>query len=41
MSRALKPWEFQLLTLSSWRDRYQQRMIDYLIEENRILKEKF
>ena len=41
MNRALKPWEFLLLTLSGWMNRHQQRMIDYLIEENRILKEKF
>ena len=40
MSRALQPWEFLLLTLSGWMNRHQQRMIDYLIEENRILKGK-
>ena len=40
MSRALQPWEFLLLTLSGWMSRHQQRMIDYLIEENRILKGK-
>ena len=40
MSRALQPWEFLLFTLSGWMNRYQQRMIDYLIEENRILKGK-
>lgn len=41
MSRALQPWEFLLLALSGWMNRHQQRMIDYLIEENRILKGKY
>ncbi len=41
MSRALQPWEFLLLALSGWMNRHQQRMIVYLIEENRILKVKF
>ncbi len=41
MNRALQPWEFLLLTLSGWVNRHQQRVIDYLIEENRILKGKF
>ena len=40
MSRALQPWKFLLLTVSGWMNRYQQRVIDYLIEENRILKGK-
>ncbi len=41
MNRALQPWEFLLITLSGWMNRHQQRVIDYLIEENRILKGKF
>ena len=40
MNRALQPWEFLLITLSGWMNRHQQRVIDYLIEENRILKGK-
>ncbi len=41
MNKALQPWEFLLIILSSWVNRHQQRVIDYLIEENRILKGKF
>ncbi len=40
MSRALQPWEFLLITLSGWVNRHQQKVIDYLIEENRVLKGK-
>ena len=38
MSNALQPWEFLLITLSGWVNRHQQNVIDYLIEENRVLK---
>ncbi len=41
MDRALQPWEFLLITLSGWVNRNQQKVIDYLIEENRVLKGKF
>jgi transposase InsO family protein len=41
MSKALQPWEFLLITLSGWVNRHQLRVIDYLIEENRILKGKY
>ena len=41
MKRAIQLWEFLLLTLSSWMNRHQQRVIDYLFEENRILKGKY
>ena len=41
MSKGLQPWEFLLITLSGWMNRHQQRVIDYLIEENRILKGKY
>jgi transposase InsO family protein len=41
MIKALQPWEFLLFTLSGWMNRHQQRVIDYLIEENRILKGKY
>ncbi len=40
MNRALQPWEFLLITLSGWVNRHQQKVIDYLIEENRVLKGK-
>ena len=41
MKRAIQLWEFLLLTLSNWMNRHQQRVIDYLFEENRILKGKY
>ncbi len=41
MSKALQPWEFLLITLSGWVNRHQQKVIDYLIEENRVLKGKY
>jgi hypothetical protein len=40
MNRALQPWEFLLIILSGWVNRHQQKVIDYLIEENRVLKGK-
>jgi len=40
MDRVLQPWEFLLITLSGWVNRHQQKVIDYLIEENRVLKGK-
>lgn len=41
MKRAIQPWAFLLVTLSGWVNQHQQRVIDYLIEENRILKGKY
>ena len=34
------PLQVLLLALSSWVNRVQQRTIDYLVEENRVLKEQ-
>lgn len=34
------PWIFFLTILAGWINRHQQAMIDYLHEENRILREK-
>jgi len=36
----LKPWQLLLIALASWINRQQQYMIEYLITENQILKEK-
>ncbi|MEE8148742.1 MAG: hypothetical protein V3T24_14140, partial [Longimicrobiales bacterium] len=35
------PLQVLLLALSGWVNREQQRTIEYLVEENRILNEKF
>ena len=31
------PWQFVLVTVAGWINRHQQDVIDYLIEENRVL----
>jgi putative transposase len=40
MSFIIRPWHIFLLGLSGWVNRQQQNMIEYLITENRIMKEK-
>ena len=34
------PWHFIVMAISGWMNRQQQEVIDYLREENRILREK-
>ena len=40
MSFIIRPWQIFLLGLSGWINRQQQYMIEYLITENLVLKEK-
>jgi hypothetical protein len=40
MKSQLQPWQFLLLILAGWINRTQQDAIEYLITENRILREK-
>ena len=40
MRAATYPLEVLLLTFSGWVSRHQQEVIEYLVEENRILKEQ-
>ena len=40
MSAVLQPWHLLLLALAGWVNREQQRIIEYLITENQVLKEK-
>jgi hypothetical protein len=35
-----KPWTFFLVAVAGWMNRQQQQVIEYLREENRILREK-
>jgi hypothetical protein len=35
-----KPWHFLIAAISGWMDREQQQVIDYLSEENRIVRGK-
>ena len=41
MAAEYYPLRVLLLALSGWVNREQQRPIEYLVEENRILKEQF
>ena len=40
MSNAISPLNFLILAVSGWLNRYQQQILDYLKEENRVLKEQ-
>src|SRR5262245_55571898 len=40
MTADLYPLQVLLVTLSGWVNRYQQHVIEYLMEENRVLKEQ-
>ena len=40
MKSTLQPWQILLLILGGWINKHQQDAIDYLIAENRILREK-
>jgi len=40
MKFVLQPWQILLFILAGWINKQQQNAIDYLIMENRILREK-
>ena len=40
MKAEIYPLQVLLLTVSGWVNRHQQEMIEYLVEENRVLKEQ-
>ena len=40
MSFILCPWPLLLITLAGWLNREQQQVIEYLVTENQVLKEK-
>jgi putative transposase len=40
MSFVLHPWQFLLIVLAGWLNRQQLQIIEYLITENQVLKEK-
>ena len=40
MSNAIQPFHLHVIALAGWLNRQQQVVIDYLIEENRVLKEQ-
>jgi len=39
MSFVLKPWQLWVVTLAGWINQRQQEAIEYLVTENRVLKE--
>lgn len=40
MKSVLHPWQMLLLILAGWVNKHQQNTIEYLVAENRILREK-
>ena len=40
MRQALDPFQFLLVAVAGWMNRHQQRTIEYLREENRVLREQ-
>jgi len=40
MSFVFQPWQLCLVVLASWINREQQKVIEYLMTENRVLKEE-
>jgi hypothetical protein len=40
MNSQFQPWQFLLLILAGWINRKQQDAVEYLVRENRILREK-
>ena len=40
MKFLLQPWQILLLVLAGWINKHQQKAIEYLIVENRVLREK-
>ena len=39
MPRPMRPWTFFLAAMAGWMNRRQQEAIEYLKEENRVLRE--
>jgi hypothetical protein len=40
MTNVIQPFHVLLIPLAGWFNRHQQAVIDYLIEENRVLKDQ-
>ena len=40
MSNAIQPFHLLVIALAGWLNRQQQAAIDYLMEENRVLKDQ-
>jgi len=40
MTNIIQPFHLLVVALAGWLNRHQQNVIDYLIEENRVLKDQ-
>ena len=40
MTEVIQPFRLLVIALAGWLNRHQQAVIDYLIEENRVLKDQ-
>ena len=40
MTSVIQPFHLLLVALAGWLNRHQQAVIDYLIEENRVLEDQ-
>jgi hypothetical protein len=40
MQSGLDPFRFLLFTLAGWLNQHQQHAIEYLLEENRVLRQQ-
>ena len=40
MGTVLDPFSFVVVSMAGWMNRHQQQIIEYLIEENRVLREQ-
>ena len=40
MSFVLQPWQLLIIIVSAWMTKFQQELIDYVLTENQVLKEK-
>jgi len=40
MHTVFDPFSFLVVSIAGWMNQHQQRVIDYLIEENRVLREQ-
>jgi len=40
MRSVLDPFQFVVIAIAGWMNQHQQQVVDYLLEENRILREQ-
>src|SRR5215831_1965958 len=40
MRSALDPFQFVVIAIAGWMNQYQQQVVEYLLEENRVLREQ-